>query len=140
VKTEHLYRDHETVFLVVIDDSDMLLTARAALSGSGRVLQAWSAATALWILRTMPVDFVLVRDGMAEQTSIELECSTRGIQFRFIDGEVDGGFVRLRMPELLSTPATSLVDEMLACVSAAPSRDRAAADAGDWRAFSAGAN
>src|SRR5580658_10073368 len=87
--------------LLFIDDGDMLAIANQLVaSQTQRGLMASSARSALWILRKLQVDSVVIRHGVAGSRQVESECRSRGVAVYHMTGEGEAGMIRMTFPRL----------------------------------------
>jgi hypothetical protein len=115
VNFQNLSQGKQSV-LLVIDDANMLMMARASLSQTRRVLLAWDEPTALWSLRNVSVDSVVIREGMPGFTRIETECYALGLRVHTMRGAVEDGIVRLVLPEFAARPLAAMAASSATCV------------------------
>jgi len=100
LKPQVVARDPRTV-LVVADDSDMLGFLHQILQGRGnRALLASGATSAARLLKLeLGIDCAMIRAGLTNSERIERMCLRRGVDVLFLSGIVEGGIIRLRVPE-----------------------------------------
>jgi hypothetical protein len=85
----------------LIDNGDMLAIANQIVaSQTQRGLMASSARRALWILRKLRVDSVVIRHGVAGWRQVESECGARGVAVYHMTGNVESGIIRMTFPRL----------------------------------------
>jgi hypothetical protein len=95
----------EETVLLVSDDASLLVVAKAALESQGcRVLLAWNAERALWLLGRLQVQRVVVREGMAEAETVQTGCRAKGLHVEWLRGGVDGEIVRVTVPSREDRP------------------------------------
>ena len=96
-------KSNKDAVLLVADGLDMLLVARAVLTGRGyRVLLARNAESAVEVLglRQFPIAAVVIHSAIGYSKNIELACLLHGVNVHFMSGFVEEGIIRLRLPEL----------------------------------------
>jgi hypothetical protein len=85
--------------LLVIDDGDMLMLAGALLAGQRRrILRAWNAESAVWLLRHLRIDRTVIRYGIDESETVRAECDALGVDVSFMSGFLENGILRLGLP------------------------------------------
>jgi hypothetical protein len=85
--------------LLVIDDGDMLMLAGGLLAAQRRrVLRAWDAESALWMLQHLRIDRAMIRYGIADLETVRSECDDLGVDVCYMSGFLENGILRLGLP------------------------------------------
>jgi len=108
-RTEFHNRDGRTV-LVVADDPDILILAKAILAGKGhRVLVADHYQDAMRLLgfKSLDVHSVVIRAGMNGCEQVHMRALGRGASPRFFGAFIEEGIIQMRGLERAAAAANS---------------------------------